>query len=42
MNILTATISQMVTDKANIAIVNEYNVAYGISVVMFTFDLGPF
>ena len=34
--------SQMVTDRANIAIANKYKVAYGLSIGIFTFDLGPF
>ena len=33
---------QVVADKANIAIANKYIVAYGISIGIFTFDLGLF
>ena len=32
----------MVTDMSNIAIANEYKVAYGLSIDIFTFDFGPF
>ena len=31
-------ISQMVTDRTNIAISNKYKVAYGFSFGIFTFD----
>ena len=42
MHILTANISQMVTDWANTAIANKYKVAYCFSVGIFTFDPGLF
>ena len=32
----------MVTDSGNIAIANKYKVAYGRSIGILTFDLGPF
>ena len=39
-HISTANISQTVTDRANIAIVNKYKVAYRLSNGKYTFDLG--
>ena len=41
MQISIANFLQMVTDRANIAIANKYQVAYGLSIVIFAFDLGP-
>ena len=41
MHISTVNISQMVTDRASIAIANT-EVAYGLSSGILTFDLGPF
>ena len=35
-------ILQTVTDEANIAIANKQEVAYGLSISIFTLDLGPF
>ena len=37
----TANISQTVTNKASIAIANKYKVAYGFSIGVFIFVLGP-
>ena len=42
MHILNGRILQMVTDKGNVAIANKYEVAYGLSVGIFIFDVGPF
>ena len=42
MHISIANFLQMVTDRANIAIANTYKVAYGFSIGIFAFDLGPF
>ena len=43
MHIFTADISQTVTDKTNGAsIANIYEVAYGLSIGIFAFDLEPF
>ena len=39
MHISIANFSQMVTYMANIAIPNEYKVAYGLSITIFTFFL---
>ena len=43
MHISTVNISQTVTDRANIAIAiaNKYKVAYGLTIGIFTVDLGP-
>ena len=37
----TENILQIITDRANIAITNKYKVACGLSIGIFTFDLGP-
>ena len=42
MHISIANFSQLLTDKANIAIINKYEVSYDLSIGIFTFDLGPF
>ena len=42
MNISTVNISQTVTDIKSIAIANQYKVAYGLSIGIFTFDLTQF
>ena len=42
MNIPTANISKMVTDRENIAIVIKYEIARGLSIRIFTFDSNPF
>ena len=38
----TVNISQIVTDRANIAIANKQKVAYGLTITGFKFDLGLF
>ena len=40
MHIWTGNISQTVTGRANIVIANKYDIAYGLSIVIFIFDLG--
>ena len=42
MYILTANISEMARDRANIAIVIENDVLYGLLNGIFTFDIGSF
>ena len=42
MHILTANISKMLTDEVNITIAIKYEVTYGLSISIFTLDLGPF
>ena len=42
MNISTANISKIVTDRANITSVIKYEVAYGISISIFRFNLSLF
>ena len=42
MHISIMNISKMVTDRANIAIANMYEVAYGLSIGISTFDLVSF
>ena len=43
MNIFTVNISKtVVTDKTNISVANAYEIAYWLSIVVFTFDLGRF
>ena len=40
MHIFIVNLSQMVTDRTNIAITNKYKVAYVFSIGIFIFDLG--
>ena len=42
MHISAANISQIVTDRTNIASANNYKVAYCLSIGILTFDLGLF
>ena len=42
MHMLTASISQMVTDREKIAIANKFEVAHGLAIGMLTYDIGPF
>ena len=42
MHISTVNICKIVTDRANIAIVNKQELAHGLSNIIFRFDLGLF
>ena len=42
MYVFIANFSQMVTERANIAIASKYKVAYGLSIGIFSIDLGPY
>ena len=42
MHISTKNISKMVTKKANISSAIKYEIAYGLSISIFIFDIGSF